>query len=60
MKTSYWQVFKSVAASLFGVQSHKNYQSDFQQPSFMPFLIIGVVAVAGLVLLLVALVNFLT
>ena len=28
-KSNLWQVFKSVAASMLGVQSDENYKSDF-------------------------------
>lgn len=47
---SLWQVIKSVSASMFGVQSSKNHHSDFQQPSFVPYLIVGI----GFVLLFIA------
>jgi DMSO/TMAO reductase YedYZ heme-binding membrane subunit len=55
--SQYWQVLKSVAASMFGAQSHKNYQTDFKQPSFIPYLSIGIVFVVCLVLLLITIVN---
>ncbi|GAB2677483.1 DUF2970 domain-containing protein [Aliiglaciecola sp. 3_MG-2023] len=54
---SLWGVFKSVAASVFGVQSHQNYEHDFQQKSFVPFLLVGIVFVIALILGLVAVVN---
>lgn len=54
---NWWQVFKSVAASVFGVQSHQNYESDFQKKSFVPFLVVGIIFVTALVLGLVLLVN---
>lgn len=53
----YWQLLKSVAASMFGVQSHANYQRDFQEKSFVPFLIVGVVFVVLFVISLVLVVN---
>ena len=56
-RPSLWQVIKSVAASAFGVQSHKNYQQDFQQSSFMPYLIVGIVFVVLFVIGLVGVVN---
>ncbi len=56
----FWQVLVSVAASMFGVQSHSNYQRDFQKNSFAPFLVVGVVFVILLVLLLVVIVNLVT
>ncbi|MDC0603364.1 DUF2970 domain-containing protein [Aliiglaciecola sp.] len=54
---SLWNVFKSVAASMFGVQSHRNYQHDFEQKSFVPFLLVGIIFVIGLILGLVLIVN---
>ncbi|MBE1300941.1 MAG: DUF2970 domain-containing protein [Alteromonadaceae bacterium] len=52
-----WQVVKSVAASAFGVQSEKNRQLDFQNTSFMPYLIVGVVFVCLFVLSIVFIVS---
>ncbi|WP_315853255.1 DUF2970 domain-containing protein [Alteromonas oceanisediminis] len=49
----------SVIASLFGVQSHANYQRDFTQTSVAPFIIVGVVLVAVLVITLALLVSWL-
>nr|WP_136251420.1 DUF2970 domain-containing protein [Ningiella ruwaisensis] len=38
-----WQVIKSVLASFFGVQTHKNYEHDFtQSSSILPFIVVGV------------------
>lgn len=56
-KTNLWQVFKSVAASMLGVQSDANYKDDFQQPSFVPFAIVGVLFVLGLIAGLLLIVN---
>ncbi|GAC17517.1 DUF2970 domain-containing protein [Paraglaciecola arctica] len=56
-KTNLWNVFKSVAASVLGVQSDANYKSDFQQSSFVPFAIVGVVFVLGLIGILILIVN---
>lgn len=56
-KASLYQVFCSVAASMFGVQSEKNRQSDFEQSSFLPYLVVGVLFVIVFVLSLVGLVN---
>jgi hypothetical protein len=50
-------VFKSVAASVFGVQSQQNYQHDFKQKSFVPFLVVGIVFVIALILSLILVVN---
>lgn len=57
-KNSIWQTVKSVAAAVFGVQSEQNYQRDFKQNSFVPFLLVGIVFVAIFVLTLVTIVNF--
>jgi hypothetical protein len=54
---SLWNVFKSVAASVFGVQSQQNYKQDFKQESFIPFLLVGIVFVIALILGLVVVVN---
>ncbi|AWL13196.1 hypothetical protein HMF8227_02745 [Saliniradius amylolyticus] len=54
---SWWQVFKSVAASAFGVQTEANRQQDFRSRSFWPYLITGVVFVTAFVLVLVFVVK---
>lgn len=59
-KPTFWQVLRSVAASMFGVQSHKNYEQDFQQTSVVPYVIVGVIFVVLLVVSLAAFVNILT
>jgi len=56
-KTNLWKVFKSVAASVLGVQSHANYKDDFEQPSFVPFVIVGILFVLGLIGILVLIIN---
>lgn len=48
----------SVLASAFGVQSHKNYERDFNTGQIAGYIIIGVVFVALLVVSLALLVNF--
>ena len=50
----------SVLASLFGVQSQKNYQRDFSQSSILPYIIVGVVMVILLVVMLFFLVRIIT
>lgn len=42
---------------MLGVQSDANYKSDFEQPSVVPFIIVGVLFVLGLIGLLVVIVN---
>lgn len=56
-KQNLWNVVKSVAASVFGVQSDANYKSDFQQSSFVPYAIVGVLFVLGLIGILVLIVK---
>jgi len=58
-KTHYWQVFMSVAASMFGVQSDRNYRRDFEQESVTPYIFVGVLFVVGLIFFLIAIVNLL-
>lgn len=55
--SSLWQVFRSVAAGAFGVQSEKNRQQDFQQKSIVPFVVAGIVFVILLVIGLAVFVN---
>jgi diacylglycerol kinase len=52
-----FDVFKSVAASVFGVQSAKNRERDFQQQSIVPYIVVGVIFVMLLIFGLVALVS---
>jgi hypothetical protein len=56
----FWQLLLSVAAAMFGVQSQNNYVRDFQETSFVPFLMIGILFVFALVISLVTLVNFIS
>ena len=56
-KASLWQVLGSVSASMFGVQSFKNHHSDFQQPSFVPYLIVAIGFVLLFIAALIVLVN---
>jgi hypothetical protein len=56
-KPSLFDVFKSVAASVFGVQSGKNRERDFQQRSIVPYIVVGVIFVLLLILGLVGLVS---
>lgn len=41
-----WQVAHSVLAALFGVQSSKNYQRDFEHGKPSQYIILGLVGVA--------------
>ncbi|USH02663.1 DUF2970 domain-containing protein [Grimontia kaedaensis] len=59
-KVGLLDVVKSVFAAMFGVQSDKNRQRDFQQSSMVPYIIVGFVFVAVFVLGLVGLVSLIT
>ncbi|WP_088331385.1 DUF2970 domain-containing protein [Lacimicrobium sp. SS2-24] len=59
-RLSWWEVVKSVAASMFGVQSEKKRQADFSShQSIVPFLIVGVIFVAVFVISLIIFVKWL-
>jgi len=51
------EVFKSVGAAFFGVQSDKNRERDFTQGKFSHFIIVGVISVALFIGGLVAVVS---
>lgn len=53
--TSFWSVVGSVLASLFGVQSQKNYERDFTKGTFISFAVFGVIFV---VLFVIGLMTF--
>lgn len=48
-----WQTIASVGASFFGVQSSKNRERDFKHGKAAHFIVMGVVATAVFVLLVV-------
>jgi hypothetical protein len=52
-----WQVAQSVAAAFFGVQSEQNRQRDFTRGKPGQFIIIGLIATALFVLLMVVIVR---
>lgn len=56
-KTNWFQVIRSVFASIIGVQSDKNRQHDFTGGSAMPYIIIGIIAVVLFIGLLVSIVS---
>ena len=43
-------IVKSVLASFLGVQSHSQYVKDADVPSFLPFVIVGVIMLILLIL----------
>jgi hypothetical protein len=52
-----WQVAKSVAAAFFGVQSEANRQRDFTRGKPSQFIIIGLIATALFVLVMIGIVK---
>tara|TARA_R110001606_G_scaffold338092_1_gene486175 strand:+ start:237 stop:434 length:198 start_codon:yes stop_codon:yes gene_type:complete len=56
-KSGLWDVVKSVAASVFGVQSSANRERDFKQQSFMPFVVVGVIFFIILIVSLILIVS---
>jgi len=52
-----WQVIASVAASFFGVQSSKNRARDFKHGKAAHFIVIGLLATASFVALVIMLVR---
>lgn len=57
-KPSLKQIILSVLAAMFGVQSQKVRERDFQYGSPMAFIIVGIIAVTLFVLLLYGLVKW--
>ena len=51
------EVFKSVGAAFFGVQSDKNRERDFTQGKFSHFVIAGLIAVVIFIGSLIAIVS---
>ncbi len=54
---SLWQVVHSVLAAFFGVQSEANRQRDFTRGKPSQFIIIGLIATALFVLIMVGIVR---
>ena len=52
-----WQVFKSVMASFFGVQSEENWRRDFSHGKPSQFIIIGLFMTAVFILVMYAIVK---
>jgi hypothetical protein len=57
-KQSFWDIFQSIAAAAFGVQSQANRERDFQQTSIAPFIVGGIIFVALFVAILLSVVAF--
>ena len=54
---SLWAVLLSVLASVFGVQSHSNYERDFKHGRMLIYIVFGVIFVTFLVLGLMLIVQ---
>lgn len=52
-----WQVCKSVAAALFGVQSEQTRLRDFSHHNPLPFIAVGVLFIIALVLTIALIVS---
>ncbi len=52
-----WQVIKSVAAAFFGVQTEQNRQRDFTRGKPVQFIIIGLLATALFVVVMMLVVR---
>ncbi|MBU3020795.1 DUF2970 domain-containing protein [Aestuariibacter sp. A3R04] len=52
-----WSMMLSVLASAFGVQSHSNYERDFNHGKVASYVVMGVVFVALLVITLALIVK---
>lgn len=52
-----WQVIHSVLAAFFGVQSEKNRQRDFRRGKPWQYIVVGLIATALFVLLMIGLVK---
>lgn len=56
-KPTLWEVIKSVLAAMFGVQSNKTRERDFQHGNPIAFIVVGIVIGILFVLALVAVVQ---
>jgi len=54
---SLWDVTKSVLAAMLGVQKNKNYERDFQYGKPWQYVIIGLIAVAVFIGIIVTVVS---
>jgi len=56
-KVSFLSVIGSVFAAIFGIQSDKNRERDFQQNSATSYIVVGIIMVIGLVITMIIVVN---
>ena len=57
LKPNFWQVIMSVSAALFGVQTDKNRQRDFQGGNIIHYIVAGIIGVTLMVLGLIFVVS---
>lgn len=55
--TNWFQVIRSVFASMIGVQSDKNRRQDFASGNPLPFIVVGIIAVILFIGILVFIVS---
>ncbi|MGF1724574.1 DUF2970 domain-containing protein [Photobacterium nomapromontoriensis] len=53
-------VIKSIAGALLGVQSERNREIDFSQRTPLPYIVVGIIAIALFVGILVAISQWVT
>jgi len=56
-KVSFFQIFGSVLAAMFGVQSEKNRQRDFNKGKLWHYVLGGLIFAAGFIAILIAIVQ---
>ena len=56
-KVSFLSVIGSVLAAIFGIQSDKNRERDFQQNSATSYIVVGIIMVIGLIITMIIVVN---
>jgi len=54
---SLWDVVKSVAAAMLGVQKNRNYERDFKYGKPWQYVVVGLIAVGLFIGILVTIVN---
>lgn len=57
LKPNFWQIIMSVSAALFGVQTDKNRQRDFQGGNIIHYIVAGIIGVTLMVLGLIFVVS---
>ena len=52
-----WQIIRSVLASAIGVQSRRNFESDTQSRSALPYIFVGLIGTVTFVALVIIVVK---